>query len=168
KIFFFALLLVFYNSGQSQEQFTITNLTRVPQLSYANPAMVPADLQFFVGIPALSGFQAYGNSQGFHLQDIGISGLSDRALDYGMAVNNTSDLNIYRGGVQTDLLYGGIASKNGIFTINFTERLIGEAALPFSFFQRLADEEFSTYEERNIYDFSDLFLRGMHFKELGV
>ncbi|MCB0629762.1 MAG: hypothetical protein KDD15_08520 [Lewinella sp.] len=152
----------------SQEEFTISNLTKVPQASYAHPALVPHHLRYFIGVPAISGLQLHGNSQGFTLKDIGLTNLLDPDFNYEMARQMVSKDNTYRFGVRTDLLYGGIANKSGVFTINFTERILGETILPRDLFGALADEEMGTMYQEGYYDLSSFSTQALHFKELGV
>lgn len=168
KIYLCVLLLAGYTAGHSQEQFTISNLTSVPQVSYANPALVPSHLRYFIGIPGLSGLQLNGNSRGFVPKDFGVMRLSDLPINYQLAASEASGENIYRFGGHADILYGGIANKSGAFTLNFTERVIGETNFPMDFFRRLASEEFSSFEGNRMYDLEALYARAMHFKELGV
>lgn len=163
-----AFILCWSGSAYGQESFTIANLPRVPQVSYANPALVPTQLQYFVGIPLLSGAQLYSNSQGVKLKDVGFTNLFDPSINYELAQQAVSDRNIYRFGGRSDLLYGGIASKSGIFTLNFTERMIGEGNFPGGLFNRIANEEKQDILPGRQYDMSAFTGQAMHFKELGV
>lgn len=168
KVSSLVFFLCWYSLCLSQEEFTISNLTKVPQASYAQPALVPHHLRYFVGVPLLSGLQLSSNSQGFTLKDIGLTSLSDRDLNYDLARRMTDTDNTYRFGARTDLFYGGITNKSGVFTINFTERVLGEAILPNDLFGALADEEMGVGYQEGYYDLSSLSVEALHFKELGV
>lgn len=168
KVSILVFLLSWYNLCHSQTEFTISNLTKVPQASYAQPALVPHHLRYFIGVPVLSGLQFNGNSQGFTLKDIGLTSLSDPNINYDMARRMTSADNTYRFDARTDLLYGGITNKSGVFTINFTERVLGETILPNDLFGALADEEMGMSYQEGYYDLSSLSVQALHFKELGV
>lgn len=162
------LFLLVCTLSFGQEQFTITSLNKVPQSSYANPALVPTHLKFFIGIPALSGIQFSGYSQGFTLKDMGLTKLFNPEVDYDLARNNLSTNNTYRFGGNVDLLYAGVANKSGVFTFNFTERLLGEVNLPRDLFNRLGDETQRDSLVGRMYDLSGFSTQALHFKELGI
>ena len=168
KVCSILLLLGGLQKSWGQSQFTISNLSKIPQKSYANPALTPTNLEYFVGIPLLSGIHLNGNSQGFRLKDIGWTKVFDPQVDYEMARQNLSPENIYRLDSRVDLLYGGIASKTGMFTLNFSERVIGDVAFPSDLFSRLADEEQGDAMSGRRYDLSGLDGNAMHFKEFAV
>jgi hypothetical protein len=130
--------------------------------------MVPHHLRYFIGVPGLSGMQVNGNTQGFTLKDLGVTNLLDPGFNFEMARQMVSKDNTYRFGARTDLFYGGIANKSGVFTINFTERILGETILPQDLFGALADEELGSMYQEGYYDLSSFSLQALHFKELGV
>ena len=162
------LLLCVYNLVRTQELYTLSVLTQVPQSSYANPALVPTRLQFFLGVPVLSGIQYNANSQGFTPKELGMTSILNPRIDYQLARQNAGSNNIYRTSGRVDLLYGGIANKSGVFSFNFSERFVGQTAIPMDFFTRLGNEDEQVLSEGISYDLNSLNGEALHFKELGI
>lgn len=170
KFLSLVVLMICSGTGYAQQSFTISNLTKVPQGSYVNPAEVPTHLKHYIGVPLLSNLRINGNSQGFKLNNLGVDNLCDWSFDFEKASREVGYMNTYRLDSQVDLLYGGIAAKSGFFSFNFTERIVGDTWLPMDLFRRYADEEQEgeEYGYGRWYDMQYLMGEAMHFKELGI
>lgn len=168
KFLSLVIFMLFCYSGTAQESFTVSNLTVLPQGSYINPAQVPTHLKHYIGVPLLSNIRVNGNSQGFRIDDLGVDDLCNWMIDYDQARRQVSDMNTYRLDGQIDLLYGGIESKAGFFTFNFSERVVGDMWLPRDLFRRYADEDLEEPIAGRWYDLQYLQGQALHFKELAV
>lgn len=168
KFLSLAVFMLLYSTSFTQESFTLSNLSRVPQGSNINPAQVPTHLKHYIGIPLLSNIRIGGNGQGFTFDNLGVNKLTDWSVNYDQARREVSDMNTYRVDSQVDLLYAGIATKSGFFTFNFTERVVGDSWVPRDFFRRYADEEQGDLIAGRWYDLQNLMAQAMHFKELGL
>lgn len=162
------MLMISAGIGHAQESYTISNLSKVPQGAYTNPAEVPTHLKHYIGVPLLSNLRLSANSQGFKLNNLGMNSLCDWPVDYDQARREVDYMNTYRLDSQVDLLYGGIAAKSGFFSFNFSERIVGETWLPMDVFSRLADEAQEEMGYGSWYDLQYFGLEAMHFKELGI
>lgn len=126
-----AILVLLPGLLTAQHDLTLYNTPSVPQRIFLNPAFIPAQ-RFYIGIPALSGFQSY-TANPFAYNDV-IERGSDDSLTFKVDnfVSKLSKNDRFRLGSNVEILSLGTQLAGGKFFLGLSirERMTGQSQLP--------------------------------------
>jgi hypothetical protein len=123
--FFFLLMgLFFFGQSKAQQDFTLYNMSVIPQRTYLNPAFKPATGKIFIGIPALSSEYLNVSNSGFKYSDV-IKHRSDDSLyvDFDNLLSKLATNNYLSVTYQPAIFSFGIIVQKNYISFNVTEKV---------------------------------------------
>jgi hypothetical protein len=116
--------LFFFNQLKAQQDFTLYNMSVVPQRTYLNPAFKPSTGKIIIGLPMLSSEYLNVSNSGFKYSDI-IKHRSDDSLyvDFDNMLSKLAQNNYLSVTYHPDIFSFGIMLDKNYISFNVTEKV---------------------------------------------
>lgn len=151
----------------AQQNFTMYNMSYVPQRMYANPALLPKS-RINIGLPVLSSIYLEAGNSGFKYKDIIHHRAGDDSLEFDMAnvLSKLKKNNYATFGVNTDILsFGFLVKEKNYFSFNATEKIFAKIRYPKDFFGFAWNGNYPSAGETLKFNFG---LDAVHYREFGL
>ncbi len=124
RLFFLLAGLFFYDQSKAQQDFTLYNMSVVPQRTAMNPAFKPATGKIVIGLPMLSSQYLNVSNSGFKYSDV-IRHRSDDSLyvDFDNLLSKLATNNYLSVTYQPDIFSFGVVVKKNYISFNITEKV---------------------------------------------
>lgn len=124
--------------ARAQGGYTLYNMQNVHQKAYLNPAIDP-DVNFFVGIPALSGvYGGFENNAAPYSEAISHDNEGNALLDVGYIAENSKPDNYFALDLSVDLLNFGFRAGKNMLYFHAREVITTDFSYPQNFIKLLA------------------------------
>lgn len=150
-----------------QQNFTMYNMSYVPQRMYANPALLPKS-RINIGLPVLSSIYFEAGNSGFKYADLIHPRPEDDSLEFDFAnvLGKLKKNNYFTLGSNVDLLsFGFLVKQKNYFSFNATEKIFARVRYPRDFFEFLWNGNYPSAGETLKFNFG---LDFTHYREFGL